>query len=91
MVIENCKYLADFIEGLVDRVSECSFQLNADDKLSLHRYCEHHPSENPKFFYSAAYNHIWNYYQKFVGQKMNNTGKSYILNELKKINYRVSF
>lgn len=68
MVVEDCKELANFIEGLVDRVAECSFQLDAHDKLSLHDCWQYHPSKTPPaVFNQAAQNHIWNYYQQHLG------------------------
>lgn len=81
MLIEDCKDLADFIEGLVDRVSECSLQLNEHNQLSLHTSWKFHPSEtNPKTFYSAAFDHIWKYYQNYANEKMNGTSKKFLKN-----------
>lgn len=76
MLIEDCKDLADFIEGLVDRVSECSLQLNENNELSVHSSWQYHPSStNPTTFYSAAQDHIWKYYQNYISEKINCTSK----------------
>lgn len=68
MLIQNNKELADFIEGLVDKVSEFSFQLNADDNLTLSETWPHHPvkTESSTFNFAAS-TLIRNYYESFVG------------------------
>lgn len=71
MIIEDCKELADFLDGLVRKVSEFSLQLTPENNLQLNPAWsgkEHPYLGNRDKFVSAARQHVWSYYSSQVGR-----------------------
>nr|XP_018916548.1 PREDICTED: CDP-diacylglycerol--glycerol-3-phosphate 3-phosphatidyltransferase, mitochondrial [Bemisia tabaci] len=63
ILILNCKPLADFLAGLVECVSQISFQLDQDNNVSLPEKSKFHPFNDSKEEYvKAGHDLIWNYF-----------------------------
>ncbi|KAF4532394.1 hypothetical protein B566_EDAN003846 [Ephemera danica] len=73
VLIENCKDLADFLDGLVKRVTDFSFHLNSENNVALsaawqgkeHPYLGH----KEKFLMSAR-KHVWDFYSSYITNPM---------------------
>ncbi|KAK6626002.1 hypothetical protein RUM43_006306 [Polyplax serrata] len=66
MFIKGSQELTDFVEGLVDKISEFSFHLNSNNTLTLGDNCP--PLKDKKNFNFAASSAIRNYYDSFIGK-----------------------
>lgn len=64
--IKGSQDLTDFVEGLVDKISEFSFHLNSNNTLTLGDNCP--PLKDKKNFNFAASSAIRNYYDSFIGK-----------------------
>ena len=47
VVVENCPLLADYFDGLVDNISDFSFQMNGKGEFSLNKNWKTHPYKDP--------------------------------------------
>jgi CDP-diacylglycerol--glycerol-3-phosphate 3-phosphatidyltransferase len=75
MLVENCPKFAEFLDGLVRRVSDFSFHLNSENnvKLSATWKGKDHPYlGNQEKFISSARQHVWSYYSNFIRKEVNN-------------------
>lgn len=65
-LIEDCKDLADFYDGLINQVSDFSLQLDGNDTAALKPEWNIHPSDgNFNAFVSQAKNHVMSFYNKY--------------------------
>lgn len=63
MLVSNCKPMADFCEGLVEKLCSVSLRLTQDNSLEPPKHL--HPYLSPKDLYvKYACNVVWGYYQQ---------------------------
>lgn len=64
VVIKNCRPLADFFDGVVDKVCSMSSQLNADGEI-----VPSYSVKNKSAYLSEFKNKITGYYEEYLGGK----------------------